>query len=73
MLLKKIKISATFDPPNRRWGAIFNQGAPKNVVFLRFKGFWGYEGSSATPLNSATLWGSCCLKTTEVVFVAEKW
>ena len=25
----------------------------------------------ATPLNSATLWGSCCLKTTLVVFVAK--
>ena len=44
LLIKKIKISATFDPPNRRWGAIFNRGAPKNVVFLSFKGFWGYEG-----------------------------
>jgi hypothetical protein len=26
--------------------------------------------SEATPLKSATLWGSCCLKTTLVVFVA---
>ena len=25
----------------------------------------------ATPLKSATLWGSCCLKTTLVVFVAK--
>ena len=37
LLLKKIKISATLDPPNRRWGAIFNRGAPKIVVVLRLK------------------------------------
>ena len=43
LLLKKIKISATFDPPNRRWGVIFNRGAPKNVVFLSFNLLWGYE------------------------------
>ena len=29
------------------------------------------RGSPATPLKSATLWGSCCSKTTKVVFVAE--
>ena len=28
-------------------------------------------GSPATPLKSATLWRSCCLKTTLVIFVAE--
>jgi len=44
LLLKKIKISATLDPPNRRWGAILNWGTPKNVVFLSFKLLWGYEG-----------------------------
>ena len=44
LLSKKIKISATLDPPNRRWGAIFNRGTPKNVVFFSLKGFWGYEG-----------------------------
>ena len=65
LLLKKIKISATFDPPNRRWGAIFNRGAPKNGVFFSLNSF------PATPLKSATLWGSCCLKTTKVVFVAK--
>ena len=35
LLIKKIKISATLDPPNRRWGPFFNQGAPKIVVFSR--------------------------------------
>ena len=44
LVLKKIKISATLDPPNRRWGAIFNRGAPKNVVFFSSKVLWGYEG-----------------------------
>ena len=44
LLLKKIKISATLDPPNRRWGAILNRGTSKNVVFFYLKGFWGHEG-----------------------------
>jgi len=29
------------------------------------------RSAPATPLKSATLWGSCCLKTTLVVFVAK--
>ena len=37
LLLKKIKISATPDPPNRRWGAIFSNKSLENVVFLRLK------------------------------------
>ena len=49
LLPKKIKISATLDPPNRRWGAIVNRGASKNVVFLSFKDFWGFEG---VPINT---------------------
>ena len=32
--------------------------------------FW-QGGAAATPLKSASLWGSCCLKTTLVVFVAK--
>ena len=39
LLLKKIKISATLDPPNRRWGVLFNRGALKNAVVCEFKGF----------------------------------
>ena len=31
------------------------------------------RSAPATPLKSATLWGSCCLKTTFVVFVAKNW
>ena len=44
LLLKKIKILATLEPPNCRWGAIFDCGAPKNGVFFSLKAFWGYEG-----------------------------
>ena len=29
------KSATNFDPPNRRWGAFFNQGGPKIRVFSR--------------------------------------
>ena len=70
LLLKKIKISETPEPPNRRWGAVFSRKSPQNVVFLVWVLFGAMRGSPATPLKSATLWGSCCLKTTLVGFVA---
>ena len=42
--IEKIWALRNFDPPNRRWGAIFNWKAPRNVVFLSLELLWGYEG-----------------------------
>ena len=71
LLLKKIKISATLHPPNRRYGAIFNWGAPKTEFFSVSSYCEAMRESPTTPLKSATLWGSCYLKSTKVVFVAD--
>ena len=46
LLLKKIKISATPDPPNRRWGAILNRGPPKCCQIK-----WCCRGPSHRPIK----------------------
>ena len=62
---------AYLKPPNCSW-QLFSTENPQKTSFFWVWGCSGVmRGSPATPLNSATLWGSCCLKTTFVVFVAK--
>ena len=68
----KSKIGNKVWPPKSSMGTLFQPGIPKNGTFFWV---WGRNfcdgGAPATSLNSATLWGLCCLKTTLVVFVAK--
>ncbi len=65
------KSATNFNPPNRRWGPSFNWGAQKIVVFSGNSAVYPNMSAAETPLKSATLSDSCCLKTTLVVFVAK--
>ena len=53
-------------------GDPFSTGNLQKSEFFRKKvAYTLIRSAPATPLKSATLWGSCCLKTTLVVFVAK--
>ena len=45
----------------------------KSEFFQEREPYTPNRSAPATPLKSATLWGSCCLKTTLVVFVAKNY
>ena len=50
----------------------FWTGEPqKSLIFRVWRRHFFQGGAPATSLKWATLWGSCCLKTTLVVFVAK--
>ena len=70
---RKYGLPENSTPPNRRWGAIFNRKFPNNVVFLSLGLLWGYEGVPSKTTSVGNTVGSCCLKTTLVVFVAENY
>ena len=58
-----------FCPPELD-GDPFSTGEPQKSEFFReITWYYPQRGPPATPFNSATLWGSCCLKTTIVVFI----
>ena len=71
--IEKICVARNFDPPKSSMGSYFQQKIPKIRSFLSLGMLWGYNEvpRPATPLKSVTIWGSCCLKTTIVVFVAK--
>ena len=53
-------------------GDLFSTGElEKWYIFCVWSRHFWQGGAPTTPLKSATLWGSCCLKTTLVVFVAK--
>ena len=79
----KILIGNKFRPPKSSMGSQFQPGSPQKRSFFESISTGepistgesistgGMRGSPTTPLNSATLWGSCCSKTIKVVFVAD--
>ena len=68
----KSKIGNKFRPPQIVDGDPFSHGNLQKSEFFRKKvAHTPSMGAPATPLKSATLWESCCLKTTLIVFVAK--
>ena len=69
---------STFEIGNKFWTPQILDGDPfstgelkKPVIFCVWVAYTPNMSAPATSLKSATLWGSCCLKTTLVVFVAK--
>ena len=71
-IFSKSKIGNKFRPPQIVDGDPFCTGElQKSVIFHVWVAYSPNWSAPATSLKSATLWGSCCLKTTLVVFVAK--
>ena len=69
---QKILIGNKFRPPQIVDGDPFSTGKlQKWYIFCVWSPHFCQGYAPATPLKSATLWGSCCLKTTLVVFDAK--